>query len=143
MGEKTTIEIEKMRELKQHALDTNKTLKQIINEAIIEKINRERESMNMTAILDDDMKSDQAAESGESKKIHGSGDTEDYDAQFDPQILSLVKKECSRYNLSWEGLTAEQWDNKIELSIQTTLELVYDESVASDTIQLIRKKLKN
>ena len=42
MGEKTTIEIDNIRELKQHALDTNKTLKQLINEAIEEKIQRER-----------------------------------------------------------------------------------------------------
>ena len=38
MGEKTTIEIDNIRDLKQHALDTNKTLKQLINEAISEKI---------------------------------------------------------------------------------------------------------
>jgi len=45
MAEKTTVEIEDMRRLKQYALDCGKSLKQVINEALDEKIQRDRPDM--------------------------------------------------------------------------------------------------
>jgi len=42
MGKKITISIENLRRVKQHALDTNKSLKQLVNEAITEKIQSDK-----------------------------------------------------------------------------------------------------
>ena len=141
MGEKTTIEIEKMRELKQHALDTNKTLKQIINEAIDEKIIREREELNLPAYPD--------LQSENSATIKADNVPRELDAEpgdisdFDPQILNIVRSECARSGLRWDDLTKDQWNEKLEFSIQMALEMVYDESVALDTIKQIKTKLSS
>ena len=56
MGTKITIEIDDLRKVKQHALDTNKSLKQLINEAIKEKIQYERGQLhkgNLKHSIDD------------------------------------------------------------------------------------------
>lgn len=141
MGEKTTIEIDKMRELKQHALDTNKTLKQIINEAIWEKITRERKDMNLPPLMDQNSTTSVSKNSGETK-LHSDGNT-DQNGDFDQHILNIIRSECARSGLVWDNLTTDQWNEKLEFSIQTALELVYDESVALDTIKRIKTQLRS
>lgn len=62
MGEKTTVEIDDIMALKQHALDTNKTMKQIINEAIAEKIKKEQLAPNRRQKMQKGKKKDLDAE---------------------------------------------------------------------------------
>ena len=141
MGEKTTIEIENMRELKQHALDTSKTLKQIINEAIVEKINREREEMKLPPIQDvSSVKERTPREIPSGKTMEMSADR--LLASVDPQVMDVLKKFLIAHKLDWDTLTKEQWDEKIEYDLMVSLENIYDESLAQKIIELVREKLK-
>lgn len=141
MGEKTTIEIENMRELKQHALDTSKTLKQIINEAIVEKINREREEMNLPPIQDLSGAKERASKdipSSENKER----ETDSFMSEVDPQVMDVLKKFLVAHRLDWDTLTKEQWNEKIEYDLMMSLENIYDEALAQKIIELVRKKIK-
>ena len=137
MGEKTTIEIERMRELKQHALDTNKTLKQIINEAIEEKINREREKLNLPKIFDsvEDSKVNAVDDSDTEVKSAGSFAGDD---ALDPEILAIIRSECAREGIDLNNLSKSNWNVKLEFNIQTALEMLYDETVANNAIKKIK-----
>lgn len=140
MGEKTTIEIENMRELKQHALDTSKTLKQIINEAIVEKINRERAEMNLPPLADFTAEKDRAETRTESDK-HVGEIPNDESSVVDPQILSIVMKFLEAHGLQWSNLSKVEWSDEIEAEFRESMENVYDETVAQKTINMIRQKI--
>ena len=45
--------------------------------------------------------------------------------------------------MRWDDLTKDQWNEKLEFGIQMALEMVYDESVALDTIKQIKTKLSS
>ena len=136
MGEKTTIEIDNIRDLKQHALDTNKTLKQLINEAIIEKIQRERTQLNKgqkptqrTHIEINEKKNDDNKIDELMKTLSNAG------------LLTIVEKECSRHNLQLKNLSPETITPQLMADIHTAITLVFDDETAEQIILKIESFL--
>ena len=136
MGEKTTIEIDNIRDLKQHALDTNKTLKQLINEAIIEKIQRERTQLNT------DAKPPQRTHIEISEKKNTDNKIEDLMKTLsNAGLLTIVEKECSRHNLQLKNLSPETITPQLMADIHTAITLVFDDETAEQIIQKIESFL--
>lgn len=138
MGEKTTIEIDNIRELKQHALDTNKTLKQLINEAIIEKIERERQhsSTNNTALTKDVRSHDDKSQAS-SDRI-----AELKRSLYDAGLLPIVEKECSRHNVNLSNISPDLITPELMSDIHTAITLVFDDEIAEETIEKMEMLLK-
>jgi hypothetical protein len=141
MGEKTTIEIEKMKELKQHALDTDKTLKQIINEAIEEKITRERKALNLPPIdfLDTAKPPKPFISSVDSKAkddVNLIGDS-----TLDPEIIAIVQNKLASFGIKIETMTKDKWTDELESEIKNALDSLFDDE--NETLDTMRKvKLK-
>jgi hypothetical protein len=138
MGEKTTIEIENMRELKQHALDTDKTLKQIINEAISEKIARERKKLGISSEEPKDK-----SVGGETLSTVPAGDSSgiassDNEFSFEPEIIAIINKVLSNHDIEMNNISSDSWSDELESDIKNALETVYDETVSSEVIQKLK-----
>ena len=137
MGEKTTIEIDNIRELKQHALDTNKTLKQLINEAIIEKINRERQLLKKESL----QLINESTKVGETKK------TENKIQELkrilsNAGMLQLVEKEFNRHNLDINNLSRDLVTAELLSDLHTAITLVFDDETADQIIHKIETFFK-
>ncbi len=137
MGEKTTIEIENLRDLKQHALDTNKTLKQIINEAINEKIIRERQLLNKGLLP-----SQPNETSKENIKTSKNKISELKKLLANAGLLTIVEKECNRHNVHINDLSPETITSQLMSDIHTAITLVFDDETAEDIIHKIEILLK-
>ena len=142
MGEKTTIEIDNIRELKQHALDTSKTLKQLINEAINEKIQRERNQ-----IRKNDFSTQPRSQPLPPQKMESSGITENNISELkrilaNAGLLTIVEKECSRHNLLLKDLTPNSITPQLISDIHTAIKLVFDDETADQIIQRIESIFK-
>jgi len=137
MGEKTTIEIDNIRELKQHALDTNKTLKQLINEAIIEKINRERQ-LSKKEVL---QLINEPTRMGETKKTENKIQ-ELKRTLSNAGILQLVEKECNRHNLDLNNLSRDTVTSELLSDIHTAITLIFDDETADQILYKIETFLK-
>jgi DUF1009 family protein len=137
MGEKTTIEIDNLRELKQHALDTNKTLKQLINEAINEKIIREREQIQKGNYksLDDQI-------NYRKEEINPADLTELKKYLTNAGLLKIVEKACGRHNLNFKDLSPVTITQQLIDDIHKAITSVFDDDIADETIQKI-EALKN
>jgi hypothetical protein len=138
MGEKTTIEIDNIRELKQHALDTNKTLKQLINEAIIEKIERERQNSNSTSTYPS---KDETSQNNETKSSNDRI-AELKRSLYDAGLLPIVEKECSRHNINLSNISPELITPELMSDIYTAITLVFDDEIAEQTIEKMEMLLK-
>ncbi len=139
MGEKTTIEIENLQALKQHALDTRKTLKQLINEAIEEKIQRERESMKMPPVDLNDVKkpTTPATESTPAS-------SQDIIAEFkefinERGLTAVIEKELNKYFLSLSDISPEKITSSLIEDVKEAITLVYDD----ETAELVTEKLQS
>ena len=132
MGEKTTIEIDNLRELKQHALDTNKTLKQLINEAIIEKINRERQ-----LIKQGNFQTKAMPRTEENKNINQTTITELKNILSNAGLLQIVEKECDRHKVDLNNLSPDTVTPELKSDIHTAITLVFDDDTAEEIIQKI------
>ena len=137
MGEKTTIEIDNIRELKQHALDTNKTLKQLINEAINEKIQRERDQLQkgtyhpkVEALINNNRNIRQNNISELIKTLDIAG------------LLPIVEKECIRHKLVLRDLSPANISPELLSDIHTAITLVFDDETADQIIQKIEALFK-
>ena len=137
MGEKTTIEIDNIRDLKQHALDTNKTLKQLINETIIEKIQRERIQLG---------KGSQLIKTDSTKTSEGKVPLNKIDELkkmlSTAGLLSIVEKECKRHNIQLENISSTTLTPELMKDIQTSVTLVFDDETAEQIIHKIRTLIK-
>ena len=142
MGEKTTIEIDKIRELKQHALDTNKTLKQLINEAIDEKIQRERNQLGLTAQKTKTEARPVPVDSSVLEKTKGGISTLEK-ILANAGLLTIVEKECSRHNLILKDLSPATITSELIDDIHTAIRLVFDDETADQIIQRIENIFKN
>jgi hypothetical protein len=140
MGEKTTIEIDKIRELKQHALDTNKTLKQLINEAIDEKIQRERNQLGLTATKQNSQP--RPVDSSVLEKTKG-GISALEKILANAGLLTIVEKECSRHNLILKDLNPGVITQELIDDIHTAIKLVFDDDTADQIIHRIEEIFKN
>jgi hypothetical protein len=140
MGEKTTIEIDNIRELKQHALDTNKTLKQLINEAIIEKIERERQHVkkNNTIIAKDLSPSVNVKSMTSNEKI-----AELKRTLYDAGLLPIVEKECNRHNVNLSNISSEVLTPELISDIHTAITLVFDDETAEQIIEKMEMLLED
>jgi hypothetical protein len=138
MGEKTTIEIENMRELKQHALDTDKTLKQIINEAISEKIVRERKKLGISS--DEPIDKSGGGEKPSTAPADDSSGTvsSDNEFSFEPEIMAIINKVLSNHDIEMNNISSDSWSEELESDIKNALETVYDETVSSEVIQKLK-----
>ena len=140
MGEKTTIEIDKIRELKQHALDTNKTLKQLINEAIDEKIQRERNQLGLSAQQQNSQP--RPVDSSVLEKTKG-GISALEKILANAGLLTIVEKECSRHNLILKDLSPGVITQELIDDIHTAIKLVFDDDTADQIIHRIEEIFKN
>jgi hypothetical protein len=136
MGEKTTIEIDNIRELKQHALDTNKTLKQLINEAINEKINRER-THNQKGNFQPQIK---PVRINEDLNVNGINDLKK--TLTNTGLLAIVEKECGRHNLVLNDLSPVNITPQLLSDIHTAITLVFDDETADQIIHKIETLFK-
>lgn len=140
MGEKTTIEIDKIRELKQHALDTNKTLKQLINEAIEEKIDRERAQLGLSQPRP--TTKSRTVDSSVLQKTKG-GISALEKILANAGLLTIVEKECSRHNLLLKDLNPATITPELMNDIHTAIKLVFDDETADQIIQRIEAIFQN
>ena len=122
--------------MKQHALDTNKSLKQLINEAIKEKIQYEREQLrkgnlkhtiktanNSTLII-----SDNISELKEFLSNLG--------------LLSIFENVCKRYNLFPDDLSLNDISSQLKSDLYHAIQQVYDEDMANKIVKKIDFLLK-
>ena len=141
MGEKTTIEIDNLRELKQHALDTNKTLRQLINEAISEKIERERGNLDRGSgissypvepvnVIEQKLTAKQYDIDELKKLLTNAG------------LLTIVEKECQRHHLQLHELTTETVTESLVSDIHIAIKLVFDDGTANQIIHKIESVFK-
>jgi hypothetical protein len=137
MGEKTTIEIENLRDLKQHALDTNKTLKQLINEAINEKIIRERQRLNKGNLQNEVIPTEIKQTGPNQNSI-----SELKNLLSSAGLLSIVEKECIRHKVHLNDLKAENITPQLMSDIHTAITLVFDDETAEEILQKIKMLLK-
>lgn len=137
MGEKTTIEIENLRDLKQHALDTNKTLKQLINEAINEKIIRERQRLNKGNLQNEVIPTEIEQTGPNQNSI-----SELKNLLSSAGLLSIVEKECIRHKVHLNDLKAENITPQLMSDIHTAITLVFDDETAEEILQKIKMLLK-
>ena len=137
MGEKTTIEIDNIRDLKQHALDTNKTLKQLINEAIIEKIQRERIQLGKGS---QQIKAEPTKTSEEKVPLNKLDELKKMLSTAG--LLSIVEKECKRHNIQLENISSTTLTPELMKDIQTSVTLVFDDETAGQIINKIRTLIK-
>ena len=137
MGEKTTIEIDNIRELKQHALDTNKTLKQLINEAINEKIERERFQLEKGNFKP------QIEPIRNNKAISTQPNINELkNTLANAGLLTIVEKECSRHSLQFKDLTSKNITPQLLSDVHTAITLVFDDETADQIIQKIEMIFK-
>lgn len=141
MGEKTTIEIENLQALKQHALDTRKTLKQLINEAIEEKIQRERESMGMPSL---GITKNKKPKSIDLKNNPPSLSTQDKLSEFkqflnERGLTAVIEKELGKYFITINDITPEKITPELVNDVHEAITMVYDE----DTAELVVDKLQS
>ena len=138
MGEKTTIEINNIRELKQHALDTNKTLRQLINEAIAEKIERERVQFKKgTNLL---VKKEPVSNPSFVQKQYNISQLKIMLSTAG--LLAIVEKECNRHNLQFEDISPKSVTPELLADIHTAIKLVFDDETANKIIQKIKSMFK-
>ena len=137
MGEKTTIEIDNIRDLKQHALDTNKTLKQLINEAINEKIDRERQKLGKEAIKQPPIEKLHVGETPSQNRI-----IELKKVLSNAGLLTIVEKECNRHNIHLNDLSPQSITPQLIADIHTAITLVFDDETAEQIIKKIESFLK-
>ena len=137
MGEKTTIEIDNIRDLKQHALDTNKTLKQLINEAINEKIDRERQKLGKEAIKQPPIQKLDVGETPSQNRI-----IELKKVLSNAGLLTIVEKECNRHNIHLNDLSPQSITPQLMADIHTAITLVFDDETAEQIIRKIESFLK-
>lgn len=142
MGEKTTIEIDNIRELKQHALDTSKTLKQLINEAINEKIHRERDKIRKNDFSMQQRPQPIPSRTMESTNITESNISELKRILANAGLLTIVEKECSRHNLLLKDLAPNTITPQLISDIHTAIKLVFDDETADQIIQRIESIFK-
>jgi hypothetical protein len=133
MGEKTTIEIDNIRELKQHALDTNKTLKQLINEAIEEKIQRERAKLQKRGYSPVTASEPKQIMPGP-KPISQEAIEELKKILANAGLLTIVEKECNRHNLQLKDLSGNSITPELMNDIHTAIKLVFDDETADQII---------
>ena len=135
MGEKTTIEIENLQALKQHALDTRKTLKQLINEAIAEKIQRERESMGMPQLEVNKIEqpSKPITESNSKNMI-----SEFKEFINEKGLNTVIEKELNKYFLTLNDLSTEKITSALIDDVKESISLIFDD----DTAELVAEKLR-
>ena len=137
MGEKTTIEIDNIRDLKQHALDTNKTLKQLINEAINEKIDRERQKLGKEPIKQPPIQKLDVGETPSQNRI-----IELKKVLSNAGLLTIVEKECNRHNIHLNDLSPQSITPQLMADIHTAITLVFDDETAEQIIRKIESFLK-
>jgi hypothetical protein len=137
MGEKTTIEIDNIRELKQHALDTNKTLKQLINEAIWEKIQRERQQLGKGLL-----KPEKEPIKSNEGKVSEDNIAELKKTLSNAGLLSIVEKECRRHNIQLDNISPGTLTPKLMGDIRTSITLVFDDETAEQIIQKIETLIR-
>ena len=137
MGEKTTIEIDNIRELKQHALDTNKTLKQLINEAINEKIARERNQLHKG-----DFQSQVRPVQNNRINVNEGNISELKRTLTNAGLLTIVEKECSRHNVTIKELSPRTITPQLLSDIHTAITLVFDDETADQIIHKIESFIK-
>ena len=141
MGEKTTIEIDNLRELKQHALDTNKTLRQLINEAISEKIERERgNSVRGSGISSYTVEPVNVIEQKHTAKQYNIDELKKL--LTNAGLLTIVEKECQRHHLQLNDLTTETVTESLVSDIHIAIKLVFDDGTANQIIQKIESVFK-
>jgi hypothetical protein len=131
MGEKTTIEIDNIRELKQHALDTNKTLKQLINEAIDEKIRRERVQLHKGSYS---KPTEQQTPMRTGLSLNQDSISELKKILANAGLLTIVEKECGRHNLQLKDLSLSTITPQLMNDIHTAIKLVFDDETADQII---------
>jgi hypothetical protein len=141
MGEKTTIEIDKIRELKQHALDTNKTLKQLINEAIDEKIQRERSQLGLND-APEQVQTKRPVDSSVLEKTKG-GISALEKILANAGLLTIVEKECNRHSLHLKDLSPATITQELMNDIHTAIKLVFDDETADQIILRIEAIFNN
>ena len=141
MGEKTTIEIENLQALKQHALDTRKTLKQLINEAIEEKIQRERESMGMPSLGITKNKKPKRIDNENNPPSLSTQDKLSGFKQFlnERGLTAVIEKELGKYFITINDITPEKVTPELVNDVREAITMVYDE----DTAELVVEKLQS
>jgi len=140
MGEKTTIEIENLQALKQHALDTRKTLKQLINEAIEEKIQRERESMGMPTISFTKSKKPNNIQIENNDAPVSDHDKLTEFKQFlnDRGLTAVIEKELGKYFLTINDITPEKITSELINDVREAITMVYDEETADMVVEKLQ-----
>jgi len=131
----TTIEIENLQALKQHALDTRKTLKQLINEAIEEKIQRERQSMGMPTLNINNRKKEPV-----DKNNSPSGPPKDSLTDFreflnERGLTAVIEKEFGKYFLTINDISPEKITPELLNDVREAITMVYDEETAEIVVE--------
>ncbi len=138
MGEKTTIEIENLQALKQHALDTRKTLKQLINEAIEEKIERERESLKMPPLNSNKVEKPSNTPTSQSPVSTRDMVTEFKEFINERGLTAVIEKELNKYFLSLSDISPEKITSSLINDVKEAITLIYDD----ETAELVAEKLQ-
>lgn len=138
MGEKTTIEIENLQALKQHALDTRKTLKQLINEAIEEKIERERESLKLPPLNSNKVEKPPDTPTSQSPVSTRDMVTEFKDFINERGLTAVIEKELNKYFLSLSDISPEKITSSLIDDVKEAITLIYDD----ETAELVAEKLQ-
>ena len=138
MGEKTTIEIENLQALKQHALDTRKTLKQLINEAIEEKIQRERQSMGMPSLNINNIKKE-PMDSNKTPSDSPKDDLTEFREFLNERgLTAVIEKEFGKYFLTINDISPEKITSELLNDVREAITMVYDEETAEIVIEKLR-----
>jgi hypothetical protein len=139
MGEKTTIEIDNLQALKQHALDTRKTLKQLINEAIEEKIQRERDSLGMPSIKINNQNQISNARNNIPRPSSKNALSDFRDFLNERGLTAVIEKELGKYFLTLNDISPEKISSELLNDVREAITMVYDE----DTAETVVEKLKS
>jgi hypothetical protein len=138
MGEKTTIEIENLQALKQHALDTRKTLKQLINEAIEEKIQRERDSMGMSSIKMNTVNPPRNTSNNIPTKTSKDELSDFRDFLNERGLTAVIEKELGKYFLTLNDISPEKISSELLNDVKEAITMVYDEDTAETVVEKLQ-----
>jgi hypothetical protein len=135
MGIKMTIEIENLRKVKQHALDTNKSLKQLINEAIKEKIHYEREQMRRS----NDISTNKTTENSYLLISNNLSELKKFLSNLG--LLTIFENVCKKYNFHIENVDLNNINPQLKSDLYQAIYQVYDEDMANKIIKKIESFL--
>ena len=131
MGTKITIEIDDLRKVKQHALDTNKSLKQLINEAIKEKIQYYREQKHSKKEISYTETEDN------SYLIISNNINELRKFLSNLGLLTIFENICKKRHIQFENLDLNNINPQLRLDFYHAIQQVYDEDMANMIIKKI------